>query len=472
MSQFSNQGQLKNALLLLIALASLASCSSGGSQGPGEQKPNVLIILTDDMGYGDISCYSQDAVQTPNIDYLAENGVSCSDFYVPTPYCAPSRETLLTGRFPLRHGLIRNPTPDAGINDIGILPEEITLGEVFQEAGYKTKCIGKWHMGHTEEFFPVKHGFDEYFGILYSNDMRPVQLVENMDTLEYPVDQNTLTKRYTSQALDFIKRNRNESFFLHLCHAMPHKPLAVSDDYYTPDTPEDLYADVIRELDWSTGEIFKTLKELDILDNTIVIFMSDNGPWYGGSTGGLKGMKATTWEGGIRVPFIVHYQKEFPAGSRIDVPCWSPDIFPTLLSLSGVDLPDELVLDGQDITEILKGEQREHAPVFSLHNEHIMSVRKGAWKLFVRMPRGYRKVDLSTWKDKRAADGTTIIARMDGQANPTMYPGIIPDNPEKDIQLFNLRKDPGESQDLSGENPALVEDLMQELELFKNSINH
>ncbi len=260
MSQFSNQRQLKNTLLLLIALAGLASCSSGGSQGLGEQKPNVLIILTDDMGYGDISCYAKDAVQTPNIDYLAENGVSCSDFYVPTPYCAPSRETLLTGRFPLRHGLIRNPTPDAGINDIGILPEEITLGEVFQEAGYKTKCIGKWHMGHTEEFFPVKHGFDEYFGILYSNDMRPVQLVENMDTLEYPVDQNLLTKRYTSQAVDFIKRNRKESFFLHLCHAMPHKPLAVSDEFYTPDTPEDLYADVIRELDWLTGEIFKTLK--------------------------------------------------------------------------------------------------------------------------------------------------------------------------------------------------------------------
>ncbi len=459
--------RLSILLILGMFFAGITSCTSDSPA-----KPNVIIILTDDMGYGDISCYSQTAYKTPNIDYLAENGVSCTDFYVPTPYCAPSRATLLTGRFPLRHGLVRNPTPDAGIDDIGILPGEITLGEVFQESGYNTKCIGKWHMGHREEFFPVNHGFDEYFGILYSNDMRPVQLVENLDTLEYPVDQNFLTKRYTDQAIDFIKRNRDQAFFLHLCHAMPHKPLAVSDEFHTPDTPDDLYGDVIRELDWSTGEIYSTLEELGLLENTIVIFMSDNGPWYGGSTGGLKGMKATTWEGGIRVPFILHYQKEFAAGSKIDVPCWSPDIFPTLLSLTGLDIPQELELDGQDISEVLKGKQKEHAPVFSLHNEHIMSVRKGDWKLFVRMPRGWKKVDLSTWVDKRAPDGTTIIARMEGQANPGMYPGIIPDNPEKDIQLFNLAKDPGESLDLSEDYPAMVEELIGEIELFKNSINH
>ncbi len=459
--------RFSNLLLLGMFFAGNTACTS-----VSPAKPNVIIILTDDMGYGDISCYGQTSYETPNIDFLAENGVSCTDFYVPTPYCAPSRETLLTGRFPLRHGLIRNPTPDAGIDDIGILPGEITLAEVFQESGYKTKCIGKWHMGHREEFFPVNHGFDEYFGILYSNDMRPVQLVENLDTLEYPVDQNFLTKRYTDQAIDFIKRNRDQAFFLHLCHAMPHKPLAVRDEFHTPDTPDDLYADVISELDWSTGEIYSTLKELGLLDNTIVIFMSDNGPWYGGSTGGLKGMKATTWEGGIRVPFIIHYQAEFPAGSTVDVPCWSPDIFPTLLSLCGVNLPAENVLDGQDITNILKGKQSNHAPVFSLHNEHIMSVRKGDWKLFVRKPRGYREVDLSTWKDKRAPDGTTIIARSEGQATPAQYPGVIPDDPEKDIQLFNLREDPTESTDLSLVHPDLVDELLQELELFKNSINN
>ncbi len=455
--------------LLFASMLLMTHCAQSGVKTEENQQPNVVIILTDDLGFGDISCYGQDNYKTPNIDRLAENGVSCSAFYVPTPYCAPSRATLLTGRFPLRHGLVKNPTPDAGINDIGISSEEITLGEVFQDAGYHTKCIGKWHMGHKEEFFPTKHGFDEYYGILYSNDMRPVQIIENMDTVEYPVDQNLLTKRYTDKAIEFIKRNKNESFFLHLCHAMPHKPLAVTDEFYTPDTPDDLYADVIRELDWSVGEIVNTLKELEILENTIVIFMSDNGPWYGGSTGGLKGMKATTWEGGIRVPFIVHYPKEFPKNSKVNIPCWSPDIFPTLLSLTGVKPSKENVVDGQDITDILKGNQIEHAPVFSLHNEHIMSVRKGDWKLFVRKPRYFKGVDLSTWSDPRGPDGTTIIARSEGQATPAQYPGIIPAKPENDIQLFNLKTDPGESTDLANEEPGIVQDLLQDYNKFRKS---
>jgi arylsulfatase A-like enzyme len=464
---------MKHLYLVFSSLLLLLACNPRKSSDQEKQRPNVLIILTDDLGYGDISCYGQEAYKTPNIDKLAGNGVSCSDFYVPTPYCAPSRATLLTGRFPLRHGMIRNPTPDAGINDIGLAAGEITLGEVFQEAGYATKCIGKWHLGHKEGFFPVKHGFDEYYGILYSNDMRPVQIIENMDTLIYPVDQNFLTGDYTTQAIDFIKRNKDQPFFLHLCHAMPHKPLAVSDAFYTPETPDDLYADVIRELDWSVGEVISTLEELDILDQTIVIFMSDNGPWYGGSTGGLKGMKATTWEGGIRVPFIMHYQKVFPKGSNVDVACWSPDIFPTLLALTGINPTEGNILDGQDICGILKGEQRDHAPVFSMHNDHIMSVRKGDWKLFVREPRSYREVDLSTWLDPRGPDGTTIIARMEGQATPAQYPGIIPMKPERDIQLFNLKEDPAESNDLAQQRPEVLEDLMKEYRDYEESLpNH
>jgi len=464
---------MKYICLLSASLLLMLACSPRKSGDGDKQSPNVLIILCDDLGYGDISCYGQQDYLTPNIDKLAVNGVSCSDFYVPTPYCAPSRATLLTGRFPLRHGMIRNPTPDAGINDIGIPAGELTLGEVFQEAGYATKCIGKWHMGHVEEFFPVKHGFDEYYGILYSNDMRPVQIVENMDTVSYPVNQNFLTGDYTTQAIDFIERNQDKPFFLHLCHAMPHKPLAVSDAFHTPETADDLYADVIRELDWSVGEVISKLEVLKILDNTIVIFMSDNGPWYGGSTGGLKGMKATTWEGGIRVPFIMHYPGVFPRGSIVDVACWSPDIFPTLLALTGIHREGGNMLDGQDISGILKGEQKDHAPVFSMHNEHIMSVRKGDWKLFVREPRSYREVDLSTWKDRRAPDGTTIIARMEGQATPAQYPGIIPLKPERDIQLFNLKTDPFESKDLAEQRPEVLDDLMQEYRKYEASLaNH
>ncbi len=438
------------------------------------QQPNVVIILTDDMGYGDISCYNSNQVNTPNIDLLASQGVRCTNFYVPTPYCAPSRATLLTGRFPLAHGLVRNPAPDADINDVGISANEILLGEVFQEAGYKTKLIGKWHLGHKEEYFPVKHGFDEYFGILYSNDMRPVQLIQNMDTVEYPVDQRMLTKRYTEKAIEYIERNQDQPFFLNLWHAMPHKPLAASDRFYTPETPNDLYFDVLRELDWSVGEVTKTLENLGILDNTILIFMSDNGPWFGGNTGGLKGMKAKTWEGGIRVPFIIRYPGVFPENTRVDVPCWSPDIFPTLLSLTNVNPLTTPQIQGEDITRILQGTQKEHGPVFSMRNSDIMTVRVGDWKLFVKEPRYYKDVDLSTWSDWRAPDGKTILAPIEGQATPNQYPGIVPLKPKDkvQIQLFNLRNDPTESKNLASKYPKLVDELMQEYKSFGASLTN
>lgn len=452
--------------------ALILGCKKTDDRPKSQEKPNVLIILTDDLGYGDISSFGQENYKTPNIDNIATEGVSSTDFYVPTPYCAPSRATLLTGRFPLRHGLIKNPTPDAheAVDVIGISSDEITMAEVFQEAGYATKAIGKWHLGHKEEFFPVAHGFDEYYGILYSNDMRPVQIIKNKDTVQYPVDQRMLTKTYTEKAIDFIKRKKEDPFFLYLAHAMPHKPLAASDKFYTPETPNDLYHDVIRELDWSVGEIMNTLKELKILDNTIVIFMSDNGPWYGGSTGGFRGMKATTWEGGIRVPFMIRYPKVFPENKKIDVPLWSPDIFPTIFSLTNIVPSKSNKLDGQDITAILQGKSEKHSPVFSMHNDEIMSIRKGDLKLFINSPKPFKEVDLTTWSDPRGPDGTTIIAQMEGQANPGDYPGVIPGKIKKKIQLFDLKKDPTESNDLSLERPEVVKGLMQDYKEFEKSL--
>lgn len=454
-------------LLFLVLLVLFTACSPAKEDKTDARKPNVLLILTDDLGYGDISCFGQEDYATPHIDSLAAQGVSLTDFYVPTPYCAPSRASLITGRFPLRHGLVKNPTPDAGINDIGIVAKEITLGEVFQEAGYATKCIGKWHMGHKEAFFPTNHGFDEYFGILYSNDMRPVQLIKNQDTVEYPVDQRLLTQRYTEKAVDFIERNQDQPFFLHLCHAMPHKPLAASERFYTPETPNDLYIDVIKELDWSVGEIMGALDSMQLLENTIVIFMSDNGPWYGGSTGGFKGMKATTWEGGIRVPFIIRYPQAFAQNHKVAVPCWSLDVFPTLLSLTGVAPGKTNPIEGEDITDILKGNTTEHGAIYSMHNDQIVTMRKGDWKLFVREPRYYKPVDLSNWSDPRGPDGTTILAPAEGQATPAQYPGLKPMKPEHEIQLFNLRDDPTESKDRSEENPAMVKQLMEEYQEFR-----
>lgn len=463
----SQTNVIKQLIAVLFTALVITGCQSKGSET--ETLPNVLIILADDLGYGDISCYDAEAPNTPNIDGLAAEGVRCTDFYVPTPYCAPSRATLLTGRFPLRHGIVRNPAPDAGINDVGLSSDEITLGEVFQESGYATKLIGKWHLGHKEEFFPVKHGFDEYYGILYSNDMRPVQIIENMDTVEYPVDQSLLTQKYTAKAIEFIKKNQSDPFFLHLCHAMPHKPLAASENFYTPETKEDLYADVIRELDWSTGEILAVLEELDILDQTIVIFMSDNGASYGGNNAPLKGKKATTWEGGTRVPFMIRYPEQMPGGTVIETPCWSPDLFPTLLSMCEIDMPEDLYVDGEEIIEVLKGNKQEHKAIFTMRGKTIRTVRKGEWKLFIEKPGFYRAVDLTNWKDKRAPDGITIIAPVE-QATPAQYPGVKPMKMEGDIFLFNLDKDIAEMTNVSAENPDIVSALEEEYEKFITSL--
>ena len=434
-----------------------------------KRRKNVIIIFTDDMGYGDISTYGQTHHSTPNIDLLAQQGVKCTDFYVPVPYCAPSRATLLTGRFPLRHGLIQNPAPDSGIDSIGISQDEVTLGEVLQDQGYATKLVGKWHLGHIPQYFPTKHGFDEYYGILYSNDMRPVQIVENMDTVEYPVDQSFLTKKYTEKAIDFIRRKRDQQFFLHLCHAMPHKPLAASKDFYTPDTPDNLYDDVIRELDWSVGEVMGELKDLGIADQTIVIFMSDNGPSWGGSTGGLKGMKGRTWEGGTRVPFIIR-DSSLSSGRTVATPCWSPDIFPTLLHMLDIPLPEGKTYDGENISDVLKGVSEIHGPIFSLRRDQVMTIRKGDWKLFLEKPRYYRGVDqnyLISW-NKRNPDGKTIIAPAE-QYHPTAYPGVKPMDFEEFPLLFNLKEDPEETTNLAGKYPELVQEMRQIYEEFMKS---
>jgi arylsulfatase A-like enzyme len=457
--------------MLTASIAGLGLPLWGCSAPPTEKKTNVVVILTDDMGYGDISCYNKMHVKTPNIDRLALQGVRFTDFYVPTPYCAPSRATLLTGRFPLRHGMVQNPAPDAGINNIGINASEVTMGELFQGAGYRTKCIGKWHLGHKPEYFPVKHGFDESYGILYSNDMRPVQIIENMDTVEYPVDQRLLTQKYTAKALDFIQQNQRSPFFLFLAHAMPHKPLAASADFYSKGDHQELYSSVIRELDWSVGKVTDKLKELGIIENTVVIFMSDNGPWYGGDTGGLKGMKATNWEGGTRVPFIIRYPKEYPQGKTITTPCWSPDILPTLMKLTNIKTDPGIKLDGEDISAIIKGKSSDHPPIFTMKESSIKTIRDGKWKLFLVKPEFYKEVDLKNWTDRRGPDCTTIIAPM-AQATPADYPGLKPEKMEGDTLLFDLDKDPTESINLATKYPRIREDMIRRYEQFLRSIRN
>ncbi len=458
--------------LCIFFLVALCGCNSLSptNEANTQRKKNVIILFTDDMGYGDISIYGAKEHSTPNIDQLAKEGVKLTDFYVPVPYCAPSRATLLTGRFPLRHGLIKNPSPDNGIDSIGISSGELTLGEVLQGEGYKTKLVGKWHLGHVNQYFPTKHGFDEYYGILYSNDMRPVQIIENMDTIAYPVDQSLLTQKYTTKALDFIRQNKDDQFFLHLCHAMPHKPLAASKDFYTPETPDNLYDDVIRELDWSVGEIMDELKTLNLLDNTIVIFLSDNGPSWGGSSGGLKGMKARNWEGGTRVPFVIR-SSDLPNGKTITTPCWSPDIFPTILSMLNIEMPGNRILDGENIREILMGNEFNHQPIFTMRGNQVMAVRNGDWKLFLQKPKYYKGEDKKYrigW-EARKPDGTTIIAPPE-QPTPDLYPGIKPLDFETFPLLFNIREDPSEMTNLADKHPEKVKELQTVYSDFLRSL--
>ncbi|MBK1879018.1 sulfatase-like hydrolase/transferase [Pelagicoccus mobilis] len=455
----------KNLFTLLALLSSAFTFAEAN-------KPNVVLIVADDLGYGDLSSYGQTAYDTPEIDRIGAEGTLATDYHVVVPYCAPSRASMLTGRFPLRHGMIRNPHPDTTpeADAVGIPDEERTLGEVYQAAGYQTSLVGKWHLGHQAQFLPTRNGFDSYYGILYSNDMLPIQTMVNETVDENPIDQRNLTKKYTDRAVEFIDENKDSLFFLYLAHSMPHKPLAVSKKFYTPETPDDLYADVIRELDWSVGEVMKTLEKHDILDNTIVIFTSDNGPHFGGSTGGFKGKKATPWEGGLRVPFLIRYPKAFPKGTVVDTPFWSLDLFETLLDLSGIEIPIDRKLDGENAVALLKGETKKHAPIFSSHGEKVITIRDGDWKLYLNEPNYLSARDRDPdWVDPRWPNGTTILAQAE-QPKTTQYPGIPPERFENPLPLFNLARDPAEMTDLAKEYPEVVSRLRKKYERFLASM--
>lgn len=432
---------------------------------PPEGPQNLVIILADDLGYGDVAGFGFETspAPTPHLDRLGEEGARLTRFYTPTPYCAPSRAALLTGRYPYHTGVFQNPAPDAGLNSFGIPAAETTLGEVFQAAGYMTACIGKWHLGHTSEYLPIRHGFDEYLGILYSNDMRPVQLIEQDEVVEYPVVQSSLTERYTRRAIDFIERAqaRKRPFFLYLPHAMPHKPLAASEAFWTPETPGDLYEDVLRELDASTGRIVARLEELGIAEHTLLLFLSDNGAYYGGSTGGLRGRKGTTWEGGLRVPFIAWQPGTIPAGISSRELAGVIDLFPTVLKQFGLKNPGTKALDGRDIWPLLtqKGTPSPHEAIYSMRGERLCTVASGPWRLHVRTPGSSptEGAPRDPHADPRGPDGVTIIAPWEQAA---AYPGVIGGDEPRPMMLFNVIDDPAEQHDVSADHPEVVESLL------------
>lgn len=447
-------------VLLLLALVTVLA-----DVGHGADQPNFVLIFADDLGYGDLASYGHASFQTPHLDRMAAEGARFTNFYVPMPYCAPSRASILTGRYPFRHGVVGNPTPDNGVNDYGLPATEVTIAQALKQQGYVTTCIGKWHLGHIPEYLPTKRGFDSYFGILYSNDMRPVQLVEDDRVVEYPVVQGTLTKRYTEQALRFIESERDEPFFLYLAHPMPHKPLAASEDFYTPDSPDDLYADVIRELDWSVGQILAKLRDLDLDRKTLVIFTSDNGPSWGGSTGGLRGMKGRTWDGGIRVPLIAWWPGRIPAGLVSKEVAASIDICPTFAKLAGASLPDDRIVDGLDIFPLMTSADARspHEAILAMSGGRLHIVRAGKWKLHVRSPgpsRGPANIQsyLESSFNFRRPDGTTIIAPFE-QPHPMRHPGVLTGDARKDMMLFDLEADPSEQHDVADSHPDVVKTL-------------
>jgi arylsulfatase A-like enzyme len=443
--------------ILLVAAGLLMTAAVSPAGAP--PRANVIILLADDLGYGDLSCYGHPKNKTPNLDRMAAEGMRLKQFNTPMPFCAPTRASLMTGRFPFRCGLSTNPAPDGGpqADALALPATEVTLPQLLKAAGYATGMVGKWHLGHKKpEYLPTHRGFDEYLGIPYSNDMRPVHLLDGEKVVEYPVVQATLTRRYTERALRFIEKNKDRPFFLYLAHAMPHKPLACSEAFYKK-SGAGLYGDVLAELDWSVGQVFAKLKDLGLDDRTLVVFTSDNGPWYGGSTDNLRGMKATTWEGGYRVPCIVRWPGEVAAGKETEELAVMMDLFATTLAATGVALPPDRVIDGKNLLPLLTGHGKgPHEVIYGQQGPRLAMVRDARWKLHLLPARDRKDVKPGErWIDPRGPDGVTILAPYE-QYQPTDYPGLRTGAETRALSLFDLKEDPGEQEDVAGKHPDVV----------------
>ena len=445
---------MKLALLILSSFLILHSSFSA--------PPNIVVILADDLGYGDLGCYGHPKFKTLRIDQMAAEGVRLTQFNTPAPFCAPTRAALMTGRYPFRCGMTQNPTPDAGpAADALALPKtEQTLAQVLKAAGYATGMVGKWHLGHQPGVLPTDRGFDEYYGMPYSNDMRPVQVLEGTQVAEYPVVQATLTTRYAKRAADFITRNAKQPFFLYFAEAMPHKPLAASEKNYGK-SGAGLYGDALLDLDDSVGAVLDALKQNGIDDNTLVLFTSDNGAWFGGSTGGLRGMKASSFEGAYRVPMIARWPGKIPAGRVSDAFAATMDLFTTVLAATGAKMPDDRLLDGHDLMPVfVEGAKSPRELLFEHQGSKLTAVRDARWKLAVLPARAMvlKPGPDGKWLDPRAPDGVTILAPYEqyGLESP---PGVTTGVKPAAMQLFDLQNDPAEQTDVATQHPDEVQRL-------------
>lgn len=364
------------------------------------EPPNVILILCDDLGYGDVGCYGVTDIRTPHLDRMAEEGMRLTDFSMAAPLCTPSRAALLTGRSPGRAGLATGVLRPDATN--GLAADEWTLAEVMKARGYVTGCIGKWHLGFMPGMRPMDQGFDSYYGVLhnldhwetkYFEDAGGMPILRGDAVVERPAVPARITGQYTEEALAFIRRHRAERFFLYLAHAMPHIPFDAS-PHFKGKSKRGLYGDAVEELDWSTGEILQLLRELEIAEQTLVIFTSDNGPERKtpGSAGPLRGTKHTVYEGGLRVPCLAWWPGQVPAGEVCERFLTAMDLYPTLANLVESPLPAGLELDGRNVLPVLLGDAEYELPegrLYSLYgrNRKLESMRVGDWKLHLKPPR-------------------------------------------------------------------------------------
>lgn len=431
-------------------LSSAAAMPLAASTKPKiARRPNIVIVLADDLGYGDLGCFGNPSIRTPNLDRMCAEGVKFTNFCSTASLCTPSRAALLTGRYPIRSGMVRVLLPG---EQFGISSDELTLAHVLKSQGYATGCVGKWHLGDLPEYQPRRHGFDSYYGLLYSNDMDEgyikskmpyrLSLYQNEEVVEVPVTQPTLTPRYTAQAKAFIKQNREKPFFLYFAHTFPHWPWFASGKF-NGKSRYAIYGDVVEEIDWSMGELLATLKENGLERDTLLVFTSDNGAPFmrvGGSNAPFRGHKASTLEGGFREPFLARWPGRIPAGSQcLDQAC-TMDLFTTSINLTGGAVPSDRPIDGLDISGALFGtgpSSRKEFYYFDspFHSQtQICAVRAGSFKLH------FRKVK----------------------------PGDVPTF--EPLELYNVDQDPSESLNVLKDQTGLAAKMAAQAKAFNASI--